>query len=447
MKVDAIIFCPIEEEHDAFLMRIQQKKSIKRGNQFYTVGKIKTPTNKLNIVLSLSSKGNATLPNKVHQANKHFKSNLMVLAGTAGGLRKVKVGDIVIANQGFNYESGKVIDEGILSSPKYSENNTALLQYARSTKKETENRYNCKVFVGAIASGEKSILSRQHETYKIIRERFERCIAIDMEAYGFYSACNAIGGSLEFLNVRCVSDLLDNKLQQNALGSKEMAAERIADYTIDLLATYLKRPMSNLFSNFLKTLPILLFLAFLWYSFHLMTNKPTGNLDNFPIAVDSINNNTNDLQSHTPPVSPLPKEKVKKNPLPTVDPSDSINTTNSDPNENLIVDTLKNKQNPDTTSPKPIEKEVEQATQPPLSTVAKITWIIQIKDQTGNEVNGVKVYWGDELLGLASGSVKVPNKPTLVKFVKGNLILEDVLDANGDRFPMKTYSINIFEKN
>jgi hypothetical protein len=99
------------------------------------------------------------------------------------------------------------------------------------------------VLLGPIAAGEQVLVSKESETYRLVRANYGDALAVEMEGYGFLKATHAYS-NLEALVVRGISDPLEGKTEADESGSQEMASQHAAAFAFEVLAK-LKLPSLN----------------------------------------------------------------------------------------------------------------------------------------------------------------------------------------------------------
>jgi nucleoside phosphorylase len=186
--------------------------------------------------------GNTGAAVEVERAISFFHPRLAIFAGVAGGLKDVHIGDVVVANKVYAYESGKERDQ-FDARPEIHMPDYRLAQRARaeirdgSWVKRIQGQISAdapRAFFGPIAAGEKVIASTSSATHQFLKERYSDALAVDMEGYGFLHG-SYMNPDVGALVVRGISDLIDAKSAADAEGSQERAAQAASAFTFELL--------------------------------------------------------------------------------------------------------------------------------------------------------------------------------------------------------------------
>jgi nucleoside phosphorylase len=186
--------------------------------------------------------GNSSAALETERAIAHFNPDIALFVGIAGGVKDVKLGDVVAATKIYGYGRGADRehfqprpDVGLASYP--------IVQEAHIVAREDGWRariYGCpssgipKVFIGPIAAGEKVIKSSLGIVATLLRESYGDTLAVEMEGEGFMRA--AYTNKVDAMVIRGVSDLLDGKAAADASGSQEVASDHAAAFAFELLA-------------------------------------------------------------------------------------------------------------------------------------------------------------------------------------------------------------------
>jgi nucleoside phosphorylase len=163
--------------------------------------------------------GNHSAAVESERAIGHFKPDVLLFVGVAGGLKDdVKIGDVVAATKIYAYESGKVGDnEQFLTRPLVGNSSAQLVARARAEARKNDwlKRLSLseplpEVFVGAIAAGEKVVAAKESQVFKFLRSNYNDALAVEMEGYGVLNAAFAYP-NIQVIVIRGISDMVEGK--------------------------------------------------------------------------------------------------------------------------------------------------------------------------------------------------------------------------------------------
>ena len=189
---------------------------------------------------------------EAERALDYFKPNVILFVGVAGGLKTVKIGDVVVASKIYGYESGKV-GVSFLIRPEVGISTYRMIQRAQAVARSTSwlSRIQPgppqslpKAFVAALAAGEKVVTSNSSDTWKLLRQSYEDAIAVEMEGYGFLQAVHG-NRRVEALVVRGISDLIEGKSEADASGAQEIAACHASAFAFEVLSQLTIEELAN----------------------------------------------------------------------------------------------------------------------------------------------------------------------------------------------------------
>lgn len=176
---------------------------------------------------------------------ERFKPQVVIFVGIAGGIKDVKLGDVVVASQVYNYESGRA-DPSFqsrprvyLPTPRIHQRATAAAQkkdwHRRLKESLSEPHKEPDVFIAPIASGNQVVASAEAAVLQLVHSHFNDAAAIEMEGFGFLTAAH-LYREIEALVIRGISDLIDNKNETDKQQFQQIAAKRASAFAFDVLA-------------------------------------------------------------------------------------------------------------------------------------------------------------------------------------------------------------------
>lgn len=206
----------------------------------YKKGQYLNEGHPFDVMIVEAGAGNNRAAEETGRAIAHFKPDFTFFVGVAGGIKDVEIGDVVASTKVIGFEVGKAKDEFM---PRFDTIPASyrLEQIAKHLKREgswakkldtSANRVP-NAFVQPIAAGEKVISSTRSETFNIISKYCSEAIAVDMEGIGFLVAARPY--TVNAIEIRGISDLLDKKEEADATGSQPIAAAHAAAFTFSML--------------------------------------------------------------------------------------------------------------------------------------------------------------------------------------------------------------------
>lgn len=201
----------------------------------------------LEVIIARTDQTNINAAIETERAIAHFDPEYAFFVGVAGGLKDVKVGDIVIGRDVYGYERGKAEQNNFKPRPQFGASTYALErlagQYAESEawKQTTEKLLNpefapvIRTLTGTIASGEKVDASIDSNLHQFLKQNASHALAIEMEGLGFLEVCR-MRPLVKTLLLRGISDLVGDKGQMDGKGSQPYASANVAAFLFGLLA-------------------------------------------------------------------------------------------------------------------------------------------------------------------------------------------------------------------
>lgn len=210
-----------------------------RGFYLFTSGKI-------DVIVARTGQTNTNAAIETERALQFYKPSHAFFVGVAGGLKDVKVGDIVIGSDVYGYESGKDDIDSFKARPQFGASSYDLERVANSYaissswKKissslvDIQFSTNISVVSGTIASGEKIDASHKSELHKYIMVHASHAVAVEMEGLGFLTVCMT-RPSVKSLLLRGISDLVNDKGLMDGKGSQPYASQNVAAFLFGLI--------------------------------------------------------------------------------------------------------------------------------------------------------------------------------------------------------------------
>ncbi|MEY9704309.1 nucleoside phosphorylase [Bradyrhizobium diazoefficiens] len=179
------------------------------------------------------------------RAIAHYKPEVALFVGVAGGVKDVHLGDIVIGTKVYGYETGKETTQGFKTRPNSLVAGHALEQRGRVLRQKSDWKARLnplltssekRIHLGPIAAGEKVIASTQGQVAQFLREHYGDTLAVEMEGRGFLEGVH-VNASVQGCVIRGISDLLKSKSSSDAKGWQEIAADAASAVAFEILAT------------------------------------------------------------------------------------------------------------------------------------------------------------------------------------------------------------------
>lgn len=209
-------------------------------SSIYVTGIYRNGNYEHDVLLVETGAGNARSADETGRAIAHFKPDYVFFVGVAGGIKDVKLGDVVASTKVIGYEMGK---DDIVFKPRFDSIPSSYLleQLAKHIKRE--NKWIDKIknntvtipeaYIQPIAAGEKVVASNRSTVFTYLKQFCSDAVAVDMEGNGFLIASRPY--HVHAIEVRGISDLIENKEEADASGSQPIAATNAATFTFSMI--------------------------------------------------------------------------------------------------------------------------------------------------------------------------------------------------------------------
>ncbi len=236
-----VVLTALPVEYDAVRVYLSiTRKGQHKGTQ-YEQCRITTSSGELEVILAEIGQGNVNAAIVTERMITHFNAKLVIFVGVAGGLKDVQIGDVVIADKVYWYESGKA-EENYLIRPKIGNSTYSLEQLARNVKRDRLWLNNLQsisepppqAYIGAVAAGENVVASTRSDAWKLLKNHFSDALAVEMEGYGVLDAVRT-NEHVGAIIIRGISDLVDHKADVDAQNFQAVAARHASAFTLEIL--------------------------------------------------------------------------------------------------------------------------------------------------------------------------------------------------------------------
>ena len=244
----AVILTAIRIEYMAVRAHlIDLSEDIHSQGTIYERGKFSINAQNWEVGIVETGAGNSPAAIEAERAIAHFKPDVILFVGVAGGIKDVQLGDVVAANKVYGYESGKEADT-FSPRPNVGLSNYNMIQRAKTEARKTDwlarlsdsakplsDSAKPNVFVAPIAAGEKVVANKKSDLFEFLQQNYGDALAVEMEGRGILEAVHA-NQQVSGLIIRGISDLIDGKSRADKEGFQELAASHASAFAFQVLA-------------------------------------------------------------------------------------------------------------------------------------------------------------------------------------------------------------------
>lgn len=240
----AIILTALGLEAAAVLAHLQpvRQDELATGT-LVEVGRFAAPDREAVVGVVEAGQGNLAAASIAQEVISRYRPAVVLMVGVAGGIKDVRLGDVVAATKVYGYESGKA-DQEFLPRPDVGLSSFRLVQRARAEARRSEwlkplgftgdTPDSPRVVVAPIAAGAAVVSSTRSPVFQFLRQAYGDAVAVEMEGRGLLET--AYHNKSDALVVRGISDLIDEKAAADGAGSQALAARNAAAFAFQLLA-------------------------------------------------------------------------------------------------------------------------------------------------------------------------------------------------------------------
>lgn len=207
-----VILTALDLEYTAIrALMTEVKPHLHRHGTRFEVGRFEGT--KCRVALALVGKGNQSSATLAERSMNEFNPLAVIFVGVAGALRSdIQLGDVVVASHVYAYHGATSEDDGTRTRPRVWEASHGIDQLAhyvaRTAAWDRGLSGSPRVRFGPMAAGEVVLNSRTSSEARLLKERFNDAMAIEMEAAGVAQAAH-LNSAMPVAVVRGISDRAD----------------------------------------------------------------------------------------------------------------------------------------------------------------------------------------------------------------------------------------------
>ncbi|MBK3573778.1 hypothetical protein JHN63_08085 [Streptomyces sp. MBT65] len=238
--VDVFVLTAIEPEYRAVVRHLEPGRTRRTWEgATYELARFGRHT----VAVQLAGPGNELAAALCERAIRHLRPDVLLLVGVAGGRKDAALGDVVVADTVYGYESGRDEEDGFRPRIKSWPSSFALVQKARLVAADATWQQRIlpvparppAAHIGALATGAKLVAHARSASGRLLSESAGDALAVEMEALGLLTAAR-INPAVQALVVRGVSDLLGDKDGAHDAVWQPVAAAHAAAFAFELVS-------------------------------------------------------------------------------------------------------------------------------------------------------------------------------------------------------------------
>jgi nucleoside phosphorylase/tetratricopeptide (TPR) repeat protein len=221
-----------------------------KNGTLYQVGTFRTGHGRWVVALAQTGAGNTQAGIELERAISVFHPQIVLFVGVAGGRKDVEPGDVVVADEIYDYESGKDTASEFLPRIKTKAPAHRLIERAKALARDDAWQHRIlpatphpapKAVIKPIAAGSKVIADQNAATARYLATYCGDAAAVEMEGYGFLHGAY-VNDTVQALVVRGISDLLSGKTETADALWQPVASSHAAAFAFELLARHTTPP-------------------------------------------------------------------------------------------------------------------------------------------------------------------------------------------------------------
>lgn len=165
-----------------------------------------------------------------------FTPRYLLMTGFCGGIGKdLSLGDLVVAEKAWDWQSGKHVHEEFLSSVDQKDGCPDLIAAAKKVAQSQDSMRAIgasTVHVAPMVSG--SAVVADVSIHQLLQQQHRKVAAVDMEAYGVYYAASLSSPEPSVLCIKGVADLADSAKSD---GIQQQCSEASARFAVEVIKT------------------------------------------------------------------------------------------------------------------------------------------------------------------------------------------------------------------
>ncbi|MEV7244902.1 hypothetical protein AB0N92_27175 [Streptomyces sp. NPDC093248] len=243
-RVDAFVLTAIECEYRAVVAHLEPGRDRRTADgAVHEIGHFAGHHGRLTVGVQLAGPGNELAAVLAERAIARLRPSVLLLVGVAGGRKDARLGDVVVADTVYGYESGRDERDAFRPRIKSWPSAFALVQRARlvaadrhwQRRVEPPPERTPAAYVGALAAGSKVVAHAESASGRLLAEVAGDTLAVETEGLGLLTAART-NPQVGALVVRGVSDLLGDKDAAHDTHWQPVAARHAAAFAFELLA-------------------------------------------------------------------------------------------------------------------------------------------------------------------------------------------------------------------